>query len=140
MTKVTELSDASQTIELLEERLDVAKQDVVTGRVFIETKVETQHHVVEALLRQDEISVERVPVGAFVDAAPPVREEDGVLIISIVEEQLVVQTRLVLKEEVHVRRTSRSDLVRRTIPLRSETATVTRVDEPLPQDPSSPDP
>jgi hypothetical protein len=43
---------------------------------------------------------------------PAVHEEDGVLIIPIVEEQLVVTTRLILKEEIRITRRSRTELVR----------------------------
>jgi stress response protein YsnF len=43
-------------------------------------------------------------LGLPVDVAPAVREEDGVLIVPIVEEQLVIETRLVLKEEIRITR------------------------------------
>jgi uncharacterized protein (TIGR02271 family) len=130
MTKPVAHDQADQRLELLEEQLRIDKRVVEIGRVLVETKVETRQQVVEALLQEEEVAVERVPVGRFVDEVPQIREENGVLIIPVVEEQVVVQVRLVLKEELRVTKTIREDLVRRTIPLRSEHATVTRLEEP----------
>jgi len=48
--------------------------------------------------------VEHVPIGRMVETAPPVREEDGVTVIPVIEEVVVTETRLVLREELHVRR------------------------------------
>jgi uncharacterized protein (TIGR02271 family) len=130
MTKHGSDAPPDQRLELLEEQLKIDKRVVELGRVFIETKVETKQQVVEALLQEEEVEVERVSIDQFVDEVPQIREEDGVLIIPVIEERIVVQTRLVLKEELRVRKTIRQDLVRRTIPLRSEHAVVTRQEEP----------
>ena len=128
MTKPGSPSD--QHVELLEEQLKIDKRVVELGRVLIETKVETKQQVVEALLQEEEVKVERVSLGRFVDEIPQICEENGVLIIPVIEERLVVQTRMFLKEEMRVTKTVREELVRRAIPVRSEHATVTRLEEP----------
>jgi len=74
------------------------------------------------------VSVERVPVGRPVEAAPPVREEDGVLIVPVLEERLVVTTQLILKEEVRITKRSRTEQVREPVTLRSERAEVERLE------------
>jgi stress response protein YsnF len=51
-----------------------------------------------------ELVEERLEVGK--------REEDGVLIVPVLEEQLVVTTRLVLKEELRITRKSRTETIR----------------------------
>ena len=130
MTKSSAPDEPDQRIELLEEQLQLRKRLVELGRVLVETKVETTPHVVEALLKEEAVKVERVPVGQFVEEVPPIREENGVLIIPVLEERLVVQTRLMLKEELRVSKTVSEELVRRTVPLRTEHATVTRLEEP----------
>jgi len=137
MSEPTTIEDGEQRIELLEERLNVDKRVVTLGRVFVETKVETKQHVVEAILRQDDVDIERVPIGQVVDSAPEIREENGVLIVPVVEEQLVVQVRLVLKEELRVSKTVTSEKVRKAIPLRSEHATITRIGDPDPTTPAN---
>ncbi|RYY15982.1 MAG: DUF2382 domain-containing protein, partial [Alphaproteobacteria bacterium] len=53
---------------------------------------------------------------------------DGVTIIPILEEILVVEKRLVLKEEVHVRRTAAAEDVEVPVTLRKQHAVVERVD------------
>ncbi|WP_191060360.1 DUF2382 domain-containing protein, partial [Geminicoccus harenae] len=74
MTKSASPDQPDQRVELLEEQLQLRKHLVELGRVLIETKVETTPHVVEALLKEEEIKVERVPVGEFVEEVPPIRE------------------------------------------------------------------
>src|SRR3954469_10992053 len=88
-----------ERLELVEERLEVGKREVERGRVVVRTRVEAREEGAEVDLTQEEIGVERVPVGRPVEAPPPVREEDGVLIVPVLEERLVVTTELVLKEE-----------------------------------------
>ena len=87
-------------IELVEEQLAVGKRQVERGRVVVRTRVEERDEVAEIELQQEDVSVERVARGVPVEVLPAVREEDGVLIIPVVEEQLVVTTRLILKEEI----------------------------------------
>jgi uncharacterized protein (TIGR02271 family) len=115
-------------VELAEERLEIGKREVERGRVVVRTRVEERDEVAEVELQQDEVTVERVPRGVPVEAAPVVREEDGVLVIPVVEEQLVVTTRLVLKEEIRITRRRRTELVREPVRLRSEQADIERLE------------
>ena len=115
-------------IELVEEQLEIGKREVERGRVVVRTRVEERDEVAEIELQQEDVSVERVPRGVPVEALPAVREEDGVLIIPVVEEQLVVTTRLILKEEIRITRQSRTELVREPVRLRSERADIERLE------------
>lgn len=119
-----------QRVELLGEQLKINKRVVELGRVLVRAEVETRPYILETLLHAEEVNVVRMPIGIVVDEVPEIREEDDVLVVPIVEEQLVVQTKLVLKEELHIKTSTNSVPVRRVIPLRSEHATVTRLDEP----------
>ena len=74
------------------------------------------------------MSVERVPRGVPVEILPAVREEDGVLIVPVVEEQLVVTTRLILKEEIRIIRQRRTEFAREPVRLRSEQADIERLE------------
>jgi uncharacterized protein (TIGR02271 family) len=115
-----------EVIPLAEERLRVEKREVERGRVVVRKRVETREELAEAVLHREELSVERVPLGVPVDAPPPVREEGDVLVVPVVEEQLVVQTRLVLKEELRVTRHRRTETFREPVRLRAEVAEVVR--------------
>ena len=117
-----------QTIELAEEELRIGKREVEHGRVVVRTRVEERDEIAEAALRQEDVTVERVPVGRPVEAAPQVREEDGVLIVPVLEERLVVTTELVLKEEIRITKKSRTEMIREPVRLRSERVEVERLE------------
>ena len=114
-------------IELVEEQLEISKRWVERGRVVVRTRVEKRDEVAEIELQQEDVAVERVPLGVPVETLPAVREEDGVLIVPVVEEQLVVTTRLILKEEIRITRRSRTELVREPVRLRSERVDIERL-------------
>src|SRR5919199_5690550 len=109
-------------LELVEEQLKVGKREVERGRVVVRTRVETREEVAETDLRQEEVEVERVPVGRVVEAPPPVREEGGVLIVPVLEERLVVTAELVLVEEIRITKRSRTEHLREPVALRPEGA------------------
>jgi uncharacterized protein (TIGR02271 family) len=117
-----------ERIELAEEELAVARREVERGRIVVRTRVEERDELAEIALRREDVTVERVPVGVPVEVAPAVREEDGVLIVPILEEQLVIETRLILKEEIRITRKSRTEIVREPVRLRSERAEVVRLE------------
>ena len=115
-----------ERLELVEEQVWVGKREVERGRVVVRTRVEEREALAEVALRREDVSVERVPVGRPVETAPAVREEDGVLIVPVLEERLVVTTELVLKEEIRITKRSRTETVREPVTLRAERAEVTR--------------
>jgi stress response protein YsnF len=88
----------------------------------------TRDTVVEEELHHDQVVVERVAIGRVVDAVPPIRQEGDVTILSVVEEVVVVERRLVLKEEVHLRRVQTTERHVETVTLREQDITVTRTD------------
>lgn len=121
---------ASQIIPLLEERLVVGRREVETGRVRVHLTTTTEDAAMHEVLREERVEIQRVPaVGREVTATPAVREEEdgAVLVVPVMEEVLVVERRLVLKEELRIRRVSTSRTSEQTVPLRRQTATVERV-------------
>lgn len=121
-----------ETLSLVEEQLKVGKRTVERGRVVVRTHVDTRDAVAEATLHHDEVRVERVPMGVRVEAAPPVREEDGVLIVPVLEERIVVTKELILKEELRITKWRHEERFREPVRLRSERAEVERLDGPVP--------
>jgi len=115
-----------ETIRLHEEVLSVGKRTVERGRVHIRTKVLEREESVEQELETQDVEIERVPVGRPVDSIPQPRQDGDVLIVPVVEEELVVTKRLVLKEELHIRKRTTRRIERVTETLRSEEAIVTR--------------
>jgi uncharacterized protein (TIGR02271 family) len=124
--------ETTPTLYLHEETLRVGKREVVSGRVIVRTKVEHRDETVDLLLRAQDVSIERVPVDRVVPEAPPVREEADTLIVPVLEERVVVQTQLILKEEIRIRRRGTTHPERRTVQLRREVAEIERPPIPGP--------
>ena len=144
--EITELAVGDVvTVPVIEETASVGTRAVETGRVRVRTATETVEEVLRESLRSETVAVTRVPVGrtlAAGEAPPGIRTEDGVTIIPVLEEILVVEKRLVLREEVHLRRTASADEVEVPVTLRRQRAVVERVSpeghvsEPPPEEPS----
>ena len=119
VTTETMLAD-SEVIPVLRETLRVSKREVETGRVVVHKTVTERDEAVEMLLKRTDVSVERIPVNRVVTEAPSSRQDGDTLIIPILEEVLVVEKRLVLKEELHIRKDNSERTVHETVRLRSE--------------------
>lgn len=89
-------------VPVAEEILRVGKRAVEAGRVRVALTTDTVEEVLRDTLRARRAEIERIPVGETVTEIPRVRQEGDVLIIPVVEEVLVVEKRLVLREEVRV--------------------------------------
>ncbi len=98
-------NDRTVRIPVVEERLAAGKRQVDGRSVSVTTRPVTETVSIAEQLAQEDISVERVAVDRVVDQQPGVREEGDVTIIPVVEERLKVTIELVLREEIHVRRT-----------------------------------
>lgn len=131
--------DELAQIALVEEQLEVTKRDVELGRMTVHVRVDEREELAEAVLRHEHLAVERVPIGRVVADRPSVREEDGVLVVPVLEERLVVRTELVLKEELRIVRESRSEVVRQPVRLRAERAEVSRADPGADDQPDNPE-
>ena len=125
--------DGDITIPLVAEELSVRAREVEVGRVRVHTEIDERIALARADLRNVDVNVERVPVGRVVDAVPAIREEGDTLIIPIVDEELVVTKRLILREEVHVVRRTTIRPFEEAVTLRSTRAVVDR--ERLPSAP-----
>ena len=117
-------------IPVVEETARIEKRVVEAGRVRVSTHTDTIEQVLRESLRGDAVGVTRVSINRTIaegEVAPQVRDEGGVTIIPVLEEVLVVEKRLVLKEEVHIRRTTSGEDVEVPVTLRRQRAVVERV-------------
>jgi len=124
-------------IERIEERAIIGKRLVDDGGIRVSTRTETVQDVVRDTVQDMAVEVEHVPVGRFVEAAEGPRIDGDVTIMPVYEERLVVEKRLFLVEEVHIRRAARSREVELPVELRRQVADVERL-PPL-GDQTSPD-
>jgi stress response protein YsnF len=115
-------------IPVLTEELVVERRAHVTGGVRLHKTVQERTAVIDEPIVRERVTVERVAIDRPLrdGQIPQVREQDGVLIVPVIEELLVVEKRLMLKEELHVRRVREETRERQEIPLRREHVDVER--------------
>jgi len=117
-------------IPLVAEALQVGKEEVITSVVRVHKFINEREEVVTQPLNREDISVERVAINRLIDTAPDVRQEGDTMIVSLVEEVLVVEKRLMLREELRITKRQTTEEHSETVVLRSEDATVERLPPP----------
>lgn len=131
MTDRTNDAVSEAVIPLVEETLLVGKRRVETGRVRVSVSTEIQEQVVRETLRSEKAEIERVPIGrelAEGEPAPALRQEpDGTVVVPVLEEVLVVERRLVLKEEIRMRVLAADEAVEQPMAVRRQRASVERL-------------
>lgn len=119
-------AETEARIPLIEEVVRIDKQLVETGRVRVRTLVDERQELVRDAVAREYIEVERVPIGKEVAEAPAVRREGDTLIVPVVEEVLVIEKRLVLREEIRLHQRTTVEPVEMDVTLRSTRAVVER--------------
>ena len=92
-------------IPIIEEEARVIRRATEIEHVTVHIGAEEEQVLLREELRHEQVEVVRVPVGREVAEAPPVRTEGDLTIVPVLEERLVVEKRLFLVEELHLRRT-----------------------------------
>jgi len=121
---------------LHEEEVSLSRREIKKANVQVALVTGTREQLIDEELTHVRVEIERVPIDRTVEVAPPTRQEGDITIIPVVEEIVVVERRLVLKEEVRVRRVSTKEQHQETLVLRQQEAVVTR-EEPDSQSQSS---
>lgn len=114
-------------VPVIQEALEVQTRTVETGRVRIRKMVHEREEIVDPPLWRDEVVIERVPINRVVEGPLSARSEGETLIIPLLEEVLVVETRLLLKEEVRISKRRVETHRPQRVTLRCEEATVERL-------------
>lgn len=124
MSEIEKQPDA--TIALAEEHLTVGKRTVETGRVRVRVLTDTETVTARASLFDQAVEIKHVPVGREVTQVPETRQEGDTTIIPVLEEVMVVEKRLVLIEEIHIRKVVTQSDVEQPIVVRRQKADVVR--------------
>lgn len=94
--------DPQETIiPVVEEVLEVQRRHVERG-VRVTKTTEEHTEVIDASAVQSAVNVKRVPINRVVDKPIPLRREGDTIIIPVMDETVVCEKRLVLREELHV--------------------------------------
>jgi uncharacterized protein (TIGR02271 family) len=94
--------NAQIVIPLLAEQLKIARQKVLTGGVRVHKTVSERTETIDEPTLKEEMEIQRVPVNQFITEPPAVRYEGDVMIVPLMEEVLVVEKKLVLREEIRI--------------------------------------
>lgn len=113
-------------IPVVVEEARIAKRQIETGRVRIQKNVQTAEEWVDVPLLRDRVHVERVPVERFLEQPVTAHYQGDTLVIPVMEEVVVVEKRLLLREEIHV--TTRREEVQHqeAVTLQREQVSITR--------------
>ena len=127
LAPLLEETDAKIVVPLLEETAHVEKRMTETGVVRVRKMVREHEERIETPLLRESVTVERVPINRRVEGDPPqARDEGDTRIIPVFEEILVVEKRLMLVEEIHIRRVATTQNETQTVTLRRDEAVIER--------------
>lgn len=101
---------------------------IVERKLRIDVHTTTHDQLIDEALVGERIEIERIAINQPVNTVPPVREEGDTTVIPVVEEVVVVERRLVLKEEIHLRRVRTTERHRETVTLREQHAVIERAE------------
>ena len=98
------MASRSSAIPLCAEELSVSRQQATGDTVQISIVTRESECLVDEKLNHERVEIDRAPVGRPLDAIPPVRQEGDTTILPVVDETIIVERRLILKEEVRKKR------------------------------------
>lgn len=138
MGVMVEGSHQDLKLGLLAEELSVGKETVETGRVRVATHTHEREVLIDENLVQTRLEIETIPKGVEIVAVPKIRQEGEITIVPVVEEVLVVERRLMLKEEVRIRRVHTTECHQEKATLRHQEAVIRRYQHELDEASSPP--
>lgn len=125
---ITELDGKeSRVIPLVEEEIEVHKEEIDLARVVVNKIVHERQETIDQPLLEERVRVERIPKNVIVEAPIPIRHEGDEIIVSLVEEVLVVEKRLMLKEEVRITKEKTEVHKPQTVTLHREEVKIERI-------------
>jgi len=121
------------TIPLHEETLEPHVRTVETGFVRVHKRVDTEPYELLVDTARDEVTIERVTVDRPVDVAPQPWQDGETLVIPVVEEVIVTETRLVVREEIRISRRRVTEQLPIAGDLRKERVEIEQIDYESPR-------
>ena len=113
-------------VPVVEEQAVIRRAATEHGRVRVQQTTSSREAVAQDTVSRTNAEVDRVAINRVVDEVPEIRSEGDLLYIPVIEEELVVTKRLILREEIVVRRTVETETVRIPVTLRRTEVTVER--------------
>jgi uncharacterized protein (TIGR02271 family) len=119
----------AEVISLMAETARVDKQQVERGRVRINKSVAEHEELVNVPIMYEEVEVERVQINRPAEGEVGIRYEGDTMIVPLLEEVVVVETRTIVREELHIRKKRVEDTHQERVTLRREEVDVERLEK-----------
>jgi len=119
-------SQQSAVIPVIEEQVHIQKQVVESGVIRVSKKVHDEQVTIDVPVIHEEHDVERVEINQYVDEAPTIRYDGATMIIPVLREEVVVQKRMVLVEELRITKKLVQTKKQEEVTLRKEEVIVER--------------
>jgi hypothetical protein len=120
---------ADTVLPIVEEELQVAKRRIMTGQVRVQTVTDSSEEIIRQDLKGEWLEVEHVSINTLIEPGanlPRTRTEGNVTIVPVLEEVMVVEKRLRLKEEVRIIKHVTTERVETPITVRKQRAVIER--------------
>ena len=114
-------------IPLYAEEVSIERRQIAGDTIRVTVRTNTTEQVVDEHTTHMRVEVERTPIGKPIDSVPPVRTEADTIVIPVVKEVIVVERKLVLKEEIRLRRVQTAERQQESIRVRQQHAIIERV-------------
>jgi len=118
-------TDTGKTVQLREEELRATKTPVETGEVQIHKEVVTEHRSIDVPVKREEVFVERHAVNRPADDADFTKGDETIR-MPVMEEQVSVEKRAVVREEIEIGKREVTDTEHVTGEVRREEARIER--------------
>lgn len=115
-------------IPIVEEDAHLLKRSVATEHVSVTTSFDEEQVTFRDRVLRGHVDITHVAKDEEVAEAPPIRTEGETTVIPIVEERLVIEKRLFLVEELHLRRVTSTEDIEVPATLRRTQVTIDRED------------
>jgi uncharacterized protein (TIGR02271 family) len=124
------MNSAYTVLPIVEEELQVGKRGFETERVRVRTVTDSTEEFVRQELTGERLEIERVPIDLLIEPGadlPRIRTEGHVTIFPVLEEVVVVEKRLRLKEEVRITKRVTTELTETPMTVRKQRAVIERL-------------
>ena len=117
---------AEEIIPVIQEDVVIGTERATTGTVRVRTVLHEDEHAIDEPITTTDVEVKRAPVDLWTDEPIADRVEGDTRIISVHREEIIVQRRLHVVEEVHVTSRKREERHREIVRTRKTQVVVDR--------------
>lgn len=117
---------AEEIIPVIQEDVVIGTERATTGTVRVRTVIDQAEHAIDEPVTTTDVEVKRIPVDLWTDEPIADRVEGDTRIISVHREEVIVQRRLHVVEEVHVMLRKREERHREIVRTRQTKVVVDR--------------